>query len=195
MLPTLHVAVKGMLILGVLMVRISGQHVIVFESHIDTNTLQVVHCIQILFLSPLRRYPGPFIAKFSVFWLAKQCRHARRSAAVMEQHKRHGDFVRVGPNHVSINTPEAVAEVYGHKSGCLKSDFYDAFLQVTPVVFNVRDPASHQRKRKYMNPAFSARALADFEPSMDAEILSWKKKLVEMAEKKTHKIDFTVWSK
>jgi cytochrome P450 len=135
------------------------------------------------------------MAKFTSLWLVKQCRNARRSAAVMEQHKRYGDFVRIAPNHISINNPEAVAEVYGHKSGCLKSEFYDAFLQVTPVVFNVKDPVAHQRKRKYMNPAFSARALADFEPTMDTELLGWKKKLLEFANGKDPTIDFTVWSK
>ncbi|KAF2856837.1 cytochrome P450, partial [Plenodomus tracheiphilus IPT5] len=149
---------------------------------------------RVLYLSPLRRYPGPIFARYTPFWLATQCRNTRRSAAVMEQHNRHGDFVRIGPNHISINTPEAVAEIYGHKSGCVKSDFYDVFLQVTPVVFNVTDPASHQRKRKYMNPAFSARALADFESSMDEEVLGWKQRLIEMAKNKEHKIDFAVWT-
>ncbi|KAH8692566.1 cytochrome P450 [Phaeosphaeriaceae sp. PMI808] len=72
--------------------------------------------------------------------LAKQYRHARRSIAVMEQHKIHRDFVRIGPNHVTL------------------------------VIFNVRDSESHQRKRKYMNPAFSARAISDFEPYIDDKI-------------------------
>jgi benzoate 4-monooxygenase len=113
----------------------------------------------------------------------------------MEQHAQHGDFVRVGPNHVSINTHEAMAEIYGHRSGCTKSEFYDAFLQVTPVVFNARDPKVHQQKRRYMNPAFSAKALTEFEPAMDAEILGWKKKLITMAHSGKHNIDFAVWSK
>ena len=161
----------------------------------DTDGLQAFQCVSTLYFSSLRRYPGPLMAKFTSWWLTKQCRNTRRSAAVMEQHQKYGDFVRIAPNHISINNSQAVAEVYGHKSDCLKSDFYDAFLQVTPVVFNVRDSAAHQRKRKYLNPAFSARALADFEPSMDVELLGWKKKLLELVEDNRRTVDFTVWSK
>ncbi|KAK5072435.1 hypothetical protein LTR51_005071 [Lithohypha guttulata] len=113
----------------------------------------------------------------------------------MAQHRKHGDFVRVGPNHISINNPEAALEIYGHKSGFLKSDFYDAFVQVKPVVFNTRDTEVHQRKRKYMNPAFSARALSAFEPYMDIELLSWKRRLLDMtAAQDFADIDFSVWS-
>ncbi|KAJ4335331.1 hypothetical protein N0V95_008936 [Ascochyta clinopodiicola] len=112
----------------------------------------------------------------------------------MEQHLRYGDFVRVAPNHVSINNHDAVAEIYGHRSGCTKSDFYDAFLQVTPVLFNARDPKSHQKKRKYVAPAFSTKALADYEPSMDSEMLGWKKKLVGFATSDAHLVDFAVWT-
>lgn len=117
----------------------------------------------------------------------------------MEQHKKYGDFVRIGPNHISINNPAAIAEIYGHKTGFTKSDFYDAFMQVTPVVFNARDVATHARKRRYMNPAFSARALSDFEPYMDVELLGWKRKLLAMLDApgsgSEAQVDFAVWSK
>ncbi|KAH7082879.1 cytochrome P450 [Paraphoma chrysanthemicola] len=154
------------------------------------GVLLVVYCIQVLFLSPLRRIPGPFIAKFTPFWLARQCRNARRSAAVTEQHARYGKFVRIGPKHVSIDSYEALAEVYGHKSGFVKSEFYDAFLQVTPVVFTCRDVKMHQQKRKHVNPAFSAKALAEFEPAMDSEILGWKKNLSTIAKSKRIPLTF-----
>lgn len=114
----------------------------------------------------------------------------------MQLHKKHGDFVRIGPNHVSINNPAAVTEIYGHKTGFTKSEFYDAFLQVTPVVFNGRNVAEHTRKRKYINPAFSARALSEFEPYMNIDILRWKRRLLGMVEETGKaKLDFVVWSK
>ncbi|KAJ6194680.1 cytochrome P450, partial [Bipolaris maydis] len=138
--------------------------------------------------------PGPFWARYSPIWLVLQCRRARRSVAVMQQHKIHGDFVLIAPNHVSINNLEAVNTIYGHKSGFVKSGFYDAFLQVTPVVFNVRDPDAHQRKRKFLNPAFSAKALSDFEPHMNTELLAWKKRLLEMVKGGSASVDFVTWT-
>ncbi|KAF4946237.1 hypothetical protein FSARC_14245, partial [Fusarium sarcochroum] len=146
-------------------------------------------------MSPIRRFPGPAWAKLSSFWLASQCRHTRRSEAVMKLHKRYGDFVQIGPNHISINNPIAVAKIYGPKTGFTKSAFYDAFLQVTPVVFNTRNVVEHTRKKRYINSAFSARALSQFEPCMDSELLHWKKQLLVIAQQTgTNELDFVIWT-
>jgi len=114
----------------------------------------------------------------------------------MEQHKKHGsDFVRISYNHISINHPAAAAEIYGQRSGFPKSEFYNAFHQVRPVVFNTRNVQEHQRKRKYINPAFSARALSKFEPYMDEELCKWKRKILDMTEEpKPVVIDLVTWS-
>lgn len=134
--------------------------------------------------SPLREFPGPLLAKVSSLWLVQQCRRTRRSDADMEQHNKHSsDFVRISHNHISINNPAAAAEIYGQRSGYLKSEFYDAFHQVRPVVFNTRNAQEHQRKRNYINPAFSARALLKFESCMDEELVKWKWKLLEVTDK------------
>ncbi|KAF4334741.1 benzoate 4-monooxygenase cytochrome P450 [Fusarium beomiforme] len=146
------------------------------------------------FTSTIRRFPGPFWAKLSSFWLASQCRKVRRSEVVLKLHQKHGDFVQIGPNHVSINNPAAIQQIYGHKTGFTKGPFYDAFHQVTPVVFNTRNVSEHTRKRKYINPAFSSRALSDFEPYMDAEILAWKQQLLKMSHESNAYVDFAVWT-
>ena len=110
-------------------------------------------------------------------------------------HQKHGDFVQIAPNHVSINSPDAIQQIYGHKTGFTKSDFYDAFLQVQPVVFNARDIGVHSRKKKYLNPAFSAQALSEFEPHMTAELLAWKRKLIGMLDNSKASLDMVTWSK
>jgi benzoate 4-monooxygenase len=52
----------------------------------------------------------------------------------------------------------------------------------------------HRKKRKYLNPAFSSRALAEFEPYMDDEIRKWKRQLLSMTEVcNTAMVDFSVW--
>lgn len=146
------------------------------------------------FLCPIHRLPGPVMAKLSTFWLASQCQKVRRSEEVLKLHRNHGDFVRIAPNHVSINTPDAIQQIYGHKTGFVKGPFYDAFHQVTPVVFNTRNVSEHTRKRKYINPAFSARALSGFEPHMDAEIVAWKRQLLKISNGASPRVDFSVWS-
>lgn len=115
----------------------------------------------------------------------------------MGQHKKYGsDFVRITHNHISINNPAAAAEICGQRSGLLESEFYDAFHQVRPVVFNTRYVQEHRRKREHMNPAFSARALSKFEPYMDEELCKWKLKILEMTETPELAIvDLVTWSK
>ncbi|KAH7136228.1 cytochrome P450 [Dactylonectria macrodidyma] len=174
--------------------RVYGRDVSAINILFSLLFLFVIYQVINFHASRIRRFPGPVWAKVSSLWLASQCRQTQRSKAVMQLHRKHGDFVRIGPNHLSINNPAAVAEVYGHKTGFTKSPFYDAFLQVTPVVFNARDVATHTRKRKYINPAFSARALSDFEPYMDRELLGWKRRLLGMTQSSTARLDFSVWT-
>ncbi|KAK2690182.1 hypothetical protein QWA68_010903 [Fusarium oxysporum] len=144
--------------------------------------------------SSTRRLPGPITAKLSSFWLASQCQKVRRSKEVLKLHQKHGDFVQIAPNYVSINNPDAIQQIYGHKTGFVKGPFYDAFHQVTPVVFNTRNVSEHTRKRKYINPAFSARALSDFEPYMDAEVVGWKRQLLKISNGSKPRVDFSVWA-
>lgn len=77
----------------------------------------------------LSRFPSAnVLSATSPFWLLWQARKARRSTAVMDLHQKTGsDFVRLTQRHVSIARREAVAPIYGHSSGLMKSGFYDAF--------------------------------------------------------------------
>lgn len=161
---------------------------------IPAATYLLVYTIYQLFANPLASLPGPLWAKVTPFWLTLQCRRTERSRVVIAMHKRYGDIIRIAPNHVSINKPEALAQVYGHKSGFTKGPFYDAFMQVQPVVFTARNVAAHQRKRKYLNPAFSNRGMTDFEPYMDVEIQDWICQLSNFCHSK-QVLDFCVWSR
>lgn len=156
-------------------------------------TLLLAYAVYQLFINPLSPIPGPLWAKLTPFWLVLQCRRTKRSKVVVAMHKKYGDIVRIAPNHVSINKPEALAQVYAHKSGFNKGPFYDAFMQMRPVVFTARDVTVHQRKRKYLNPVFSSRSMTDFEPYMDVEIRDWMAELSKMCDVKRI-VDFCVWS-
>ncbi|EFX03912.1 FAD linked oxidase domain containing protein [Grosmannia clavigera kw1407] len=129
----------------------------------NTQQLGLYYVIENTLLSPLR-FPGPLSAKLSSFWIVLQCRRARRTEAVLDLHRKHGDFVRIAPNHVSIADPRALRDIYGHNTGFTKGPFYEAFHQVDPVLFNMRGLEAHQKRRKLINPAFSPANLRAFEP-------------------------------
>lgn len=141
--------------------------------------------------------PGPFPAKFSNLWLLYQSRLTRRSLAVDEQHAKHGKFVRIAPNHVSVASDGAIQEIYGHGNGFLKSDFYDAFVSIHRGMFNVRDRAQHTRKRKIVSNTFSVKSIGQFEPYMHSNlelfVKRWDGLAAQGGSKGFTKLDALAW--
>ncbi|KAF2717915.1 putative P450 monooxygenase [Polychaeton citri CBS 116435] len=125
----------------------------------------------------IRDIPGPFLAKFSNLWYMYQCRRGQRYLAVYNLHQKHGKLVRVQPNQVSIADPEAIPIVYGHGTGFLKSDYYDAFVSIQRGLFNTRDRSEHTRKRKTVSHTFSAKSIGQFEQyihhNLDTLVKQW----------------------
>jgi hypothetical protein len=61
---------------------------------------------------PLARIPGPRLAAISNVWYGRQIAKGRMAQLGPELHKKYGDVVRVGPNEVWFNTPEAFDQIY-----------------------------------------------------------------------------------
>ncbi|KAJ7065052.1 cytochrome P450 monooxygenase [Mycena amicta] len=112
----------------------------------------------------IRRYPGPFLAKFSDAWLGYVSQQGHRSEKIHEMHLKYGPFVRISPSEVSVSDPDALALVYAHGNGALKSRFYDAFVSIQRGLFNTRDRKQHARKRKLVSHIFSQKSVVEFEP-------------------------------
>ncbi|KAK4054435.1 hypothetical protein OIV83_000929 [Microbotryomycetes sp. JL201] len=132
----------------------------------------------------LNRFPGPKAAAVTRWWLASQSRKGIRSVKVHEQHKKHGKFVRIGPNEVSVADPAALPVIYAHGNGALKTDFYDAFVSIHRGLFNTRDRAQHTRKRKIVSHTFSQKSVQEFEPYIAATIRELVNKWDELAKKR-----------
>ncbi len=90
-----------------------------------TRYSQLLYLLYLIFLHPLRRFPGTLLAKITPLQLVYQCRRVRRSEWVLQQHRKYGDVIRIAPNYVSIATPDAVGQLYGHKTGFTKGPFYE----------------------------------------------------------------------
>lgn len=70
----------------------------------------------------LRSIPSPSPwAALSRLWLLIQSRRGRRYLKVDEAHRCLGTFVRLGPNHISIASIDAIKIIYGHGGGFLKT--------------------------------------------------------------------------
>ncbi|KAH8808644.1 cytochrome P450 monooxygenase-like protein [Xylogone sp. PMI_703] len=115
-----------------------------------------------LLFHPLRRFPGPPLAKITKFYHAYLVLNKNNFEVLQELHDKYGPIVRVGPSEVSILDPEAVQATLGVRSRCVKSAWYDMGLPHRSL-HTVRDRAVHDKRRRIWDKGFSAKALRDFE--------------------------------
>lgn len=115
-----------------------------------------------LFLNPLNSIPGPFLARLTKFRHVYQNRTFKSHLELQSQHRKWGDFVRLGPNDISVTDPAAVQVISAPNSKCVKGEWY---ANDHPLVsmHTSRDRAQHDRRRKVWAPAFSPAALKGYE--------------------------------
>jgi len=112
---------------------------------------------------PLRKFDGPFMARFTNLWHSWQNMDKSDNYRLMTRlHDQYGDIVRTGPSNLSVNIPEAVQLVLGSKSKCEKSPWYDTSLPLVNL-HSTRDKKVHELRRKVFNRAFSPAALVAYE--------------------------------
>ncbi|KAL8636496.1 MAG: hypothetical protein Q9226_009248, partial [Calogaya cf. arnoldii] len=72
-----------------------------------------------------------------------------------------GSKIRIGPNTVLFNTPEAYRDIYNYKANVKKNKTYDAWRrnEHDANTLNVTDVAIHAKKRKLLNTVFSDKAV------------------------------------
>jgi hypothetical protein len=71
----------------------------------------LAYVIYYLALHPLAKYNGPPLAKVSNLWKFLAMANGHLHITLHELHQRHGDVVRIGPNTLSIRTPDQVKEL------------------------------------------------------------------------------------
>lgn len=89
-------------------------------------------------------------------------------------HDRHGTAVRIGPNHISWTSCEAMNAIYSHGGNFDKSHFYRSFQVYAqhPSIFSDIDPASHADRRRSVSAAYSMKSLVGLEQCVDPLIES-----------------------
>ncbi|KAL1638555.1 hypothetical protein SLS58_008768 [Diplodia intermedia] len=116
-----------------------------------------------LFFHPLRKFYGPTGAKLTALWTMKQTFPDLKFYVKLQRiHQDHGDFIRIHPRALSINSAEAIPDIYGYNSKCTKGPFYDLNYPARSLHMT-RDRKFHSQRRKLWDRAFTTRALSDYE--------------------------------
>ncbi|KAG2414635.1 hypothetical protein HFD88_003826 [Aspergillus terreus] len=115
-----------------------------------------------LFLHPLRRFPGPFGARISGFWMPMNIRYQPPYQLLEDLHRKYGDFVRIGPSDISVTNPKAITAIHGLKSRCIKGPLYDFNYPVLSMQ-TMRSKEDHHQRRRIWNPGFTESAVRGYE--------------------------------
>ncbi|KAF2020312.1 cytochrome P450 [Aaosphaeria arxii CBS 175.79] len=136
-----------------------------------------------LWFHPLRRFPGPFLARSTLLWRFYYSVGGRFHRHVEACHKRYGEVFRVSPNELSFCSVEARKAIYTPRQGGAaripKNEFYELInsgFEVASLGTEI-DPVLGQKKREYFASAFSAKGLSQQEPAIQRNIDAWIQKL------------------
>ncbi|GAB0136752.1 hypothetical protein EsDP_00005044 [Epichloe bromicola] len=143
---------------------------------------------------PLARVPGPKLAAMSDFWYAENIVQGRMAKLGLELHKKYGDVVRVGPNEVWFNTPEAFDQIYCTGKGFEKSDFYlatalsrphvdwrlEAHFTDTLDLLSERSMKRYRLQRRLIGRVYSAANMLKHEEAIGSTLKVAIKRLAEL---------------
>lgn len=68
--------------------------------------------------------PGPFLAKLSNLWRFIDVANGHAEVTLYKLHQKYGDYVRLGPNVVSVRDLDAVKIIYGINKGYQKVSYF-----------------------------------------------------------------------
>jgi cytochrome P450 len=114
-----------------------------------------------LYFHPLSKFPGPKLRaalEWPYFWSLVR---GYSPQYMLELHNQYGPVVRVSPNELIFNRPQAFKDIYGHKrpgqKELRKDKKYVSGMGEPTMLFS--DQAYHSYIRKLMAPGFSEGAL------------------------------------
>ena len=146
-----------------------------------------------VYFHPLRKFPGPWLAKASVFPFALRVLNGHMDRWTSKLHLRYGDVVRIMPDELSFINPAAWADTYVSRPQLPKSEKRTMVnvmgVRPLPTILRHED---HAPQRRLWNPAFSERALREQEPVLREYADKLMKRFAEHAEKHTE-IDLSTW--
>jgi len=130
------------------------------------------------YASPLRQYPGPWLASGSRAWKVWSTYNGKSETDHIELHERYGlhlqgfrsciplmmiipgPIVRIAPNELSFSSPYAAREVLAAGKGFHKTNFYRVFPPAeNPDIFTETNERAHGLKKRYASNAYSMAAM------------------------------------
>ncbi|WPG97278.1 Hypothetical protein R9X50_00005200 [Acrodontium crateriforme] len=118
--------------------------------------LLIVRFVLYRYASPLRKYPGPFLASGSRAWKVWSTWGGHTEKDHIRIHEKYGPIVRIAPNELSFSSPNAAKDILAAGKGFHKTDFYAVFPPPeNPDIFTETREAVHAVKKRYASHPYS----------------------------------------
>lgn len=145
-----------------------------------------------------RTIPGPLLAKFTDLWRFLVVWRRDSHDTYLALHKKHGDFVRVGPNCISVSRPDIINTIYGINVKAIKSDFYKPWQNIvngqrTASLVFTTDEQQHAKMKRPIFNAYSLSTLVEFEPLLDSTTAVFLSRLDELLASTGKVCDLGTW--
>lgn len=130
------------------------------------------------YASPLRHYPGPFLASFTRLWKVISTASGNTHLEHIELHRKYGPFVRIAPNEISVSSPEAARTLLSAGKRFHKTDFYGVFPPPeNPDIFTEIREDVHAQKKRVANVPYSMAAMQQLSPFINDTIEAFMSKI------------------
>ena len=117
------------------------------------------------FFHRLRGFPGPGMAGLTKLWHVYHCANSQNHLLLDSMYQKYGQFVRTGPEEITIFHPEILRAVDGPGNSCTKAVWYDLLLPEL-AINTTRSKAEHDKRRRIWDHGFTTKALGNYEERM-----------------------------
>ncbi|KAL4789126.1 cytochrome P450 [Aspergillus venezuelensis] len=154
-----------------------------------TVSLCIVTCIILLLLwrryqSPISNIPGPFFASFTRAWHISRIYAGDINVRSIDEHQKHGPFVRIAHDEVSVCHPDAIRTVL--LNSIPKAPWYKVLAlpnQEFQTPMSETDPKRRVERAKNVASAYTLSNLIKSEEHMDAMVKLMLKRFDQFAAK------------
>lgn len=128
--------------------------------------------------SRLSHIPGPWHAGFTKLGFAIDALKWRQPEAAKEYHDKYGRLVRIAPNTVLTDDPDAMRQIMGARSRYTRSPTWYAITRFDPdrdTLINLVDDDFHTLMRKKMAPGYFGKENDSIEADVDNRVAAFVK--------------------
>ncbi|MCJ1321857.1 hypothetical protein MMC15_007202 [Xylographa vitiligo] len=153
----------------------------------------VLTIIRRIYFSPISDIPGPFVARFSILWQLWVTATGQLGPAIVALHKKHGKFVRIAYNEVSVCDPEGSPTLL--KQNIDKGSWYEITALPDSRLQNqmsITSASNSARLFKGLAGGYKLSNILQAEPFIDDCISLFRRRIDDLSAA-SQPIDFSMW--